>query len=90
MKKESALAALVLVSLLFSSIAYAATKDYSKEHQKEERQEQSADQAVPSDQNVPAGASLSKRNLMKLEQAEAAKKRQETINKEKAADTMPK
>jgi len=90
MKKESALAAVVLASLLFSSIAHAAPKDYSKEHQKEERQEQPADQAVPSDQNIPADVSLSKRNLMKLEQAEAAKKRQETINKGKATATMPK
>ena len=83
--RKAALAAVILASLLFSSLAYSAATDNSGNRQEEEK-EQPADQASPSDRNAPADASLSKRNKMKLEQAEAAKKRQELINKEKAAD----
>ncbi len=81
MKKITALAAGIALSIVFFAMAQGATNDYSTNHQKEESQEQPSDQATPSDQLAPTDSTLSKRNQMKLEQAEEAKKRQELINK---------
>ena len=80
MKKISALASGIALSMLLIAMAHGEANDYSASQQKEESQEQLSEQAAPGDQHAPADTTLSKRNQMKLEQAEEVKKRQALIN----------